>query len=156
MFWQQQIKSEFFLGNMESFCGLSKSRISGAVHVQNVKLAQRGQETYSGEGGQGEQIMPFNTYLKCSKEVSCSWRLMQGLDGSFVSLELLGLLNVFGDDTVGKGSWEIQEQVPEKMRGSQLPGTGRRNCPIVNTDYVSDVKLRALCRLFKFIFTIVL
>ena len=41
-----------------------------------------------------------------------------GLRDFFASLELLRLLNVCRDDTVGKGSLKMQEQVPEKVRGS--------------------------------------
>ena len=32
---------DLLLGNVESLGSLGKSRVSGAVHVQNVKLAQR-------------------------------------------------------------------------------------------------------------------
>ena len=41
-----------------------------------------------------------------------------GLEDFYASLELLRLLSVCRDDTVGKGSLKMQEPVPEEVRES--------------------------------------
>lgn len=65
------------------------------------------------------------------------------------------ILNVV--DTIGKGSLKMQEHIHEKEGASYTVYTpGKMNYLKLNTNYVSGVKLRELCRLFTFIFTLIL